>query len=106
MAQRATGRLPAGRNIANQLDAVRIRRLAAVQFVIGSLHAINDRRQSNVPHEASPRVGVNGTYSRSYLVVGVSRDVFHKKVNQTSIALQRLQNLQRSVRKFDLGWLR
>jgi hypothetical protein len=56
----------------------------------------------NVSFENLAGCLMDGTDSGSDLVIGVSGEIFHEEVDQTSVALQDAQELERSVGGLEL----
>ena len=97
MAQRPSGNFTARRHIADQLDAIRIRRLGGIQFLVSAFHAIYNGRKRQVTIQAGPAVGMKRADSRADLVIGIARYVFHQKVDQAGIPLEDVQDLQSPI---------
>src|SRR5580692_7533807 len=103
MAQRAARYLAARRNIADEFDLPRVRRLVRVELLESSLDIVNHWAQRDNPHEAGPAIRVKIPNRRSDLIVLESGDVFHQKVYEPRIALQRLEQLQCAIARLHLG---
>ena len=103
MAQRAARYLTARRNIAEEFDLPRVRRLVRVEFLESSLDIVNHGAQRDHPQEAGPAIRVKIPNRRADLIVRESGDVFHQKVYEPRIALQRLEQLQCAVARLHLG---
>ena len=71
MTQQTAGRFAIRGNIAQQLDAIRIRRFGGIELLIRTLYAVQNRTQFDVPRERSTAVRMQVANRGADLVVGV-----------------------------------
>ncbi len=97
MAQQAACRFSIRGNVAQQLSTIRVRRFGGIELLVSSLYAIQNRTQIDVPCERCTAVSMQVANRGADLVIGVTGDVFHKKIDQSGIPLENLKKLKGPV---------
>src|SRR5437588_12108877 len=97
MAQSSSRHLAACGHVADELDAVWIGCFRGIELLKRSFNAIYSRNQSKVPIQTRATVRVNRSNGSTHLIVCVTLDVFHQKIDQPGITLQDVQQLQRAI---------
>lgn len=103
MAQGGAGDLAVGRNVANELDAVRIGRFGWVQLLVGAFDAVDYGSEGDVAGKAGSAIVMDGADGGANLIVGISGDVLHEEIDPAGVALQDTEDLKCAVADVDLG---